>query len=116
MDVDPAVGLELARGALADEAAPVRAAGARVVGRVGDASSGALLRPALQDEDIAVRLAAVEALGECGAADRASDLEALVRHPDGALAGPGDARAGAHGRRAARGAPGGGRATRTRRW
>jgi HEAT repeat protein len=87
VDVDPSVGLELARGALTDEAAPVRAAGARVVGRVGDPSSGALLRRALQDEDIAVRLAAVEALGEISAADRASDLEALVRHPDGALAG-----------------------------
>jgi HEAT repeat protein len=87
VDVDPTVGLELARAALADEAAPVRAAGARVVGRVGDASAGALLRRALQDEDIAVRLAAVEALGEISAADRASDLEDLVRHPDGALAG-----------------------------
>jgi HEAT repeat protein len=87
VDVDPSVGLELARGALADEAAPVRAAGARVVGRVGDASSGALLRRGLQDEDIAVRLASVEALGEISAADRAADLEGLVRHPDGALAG-----------------------------
>ncbi|WP_224370813.1 HEAT repeat domain-containing protein [Hyalangium versicolor] len=87
MDVDPAVGLELARGALADEAAPVRAAGARAIGRVGDASAGALLKRALQDEDIAVQLAAVDALGECGAADRAPDLETLVSHPDGALAG-----------------------------
>ncbi|MDY7229943.1 HEAT repeat domain-containing protein [Hyalangium rubrum] len=87
VDVDPAVGLELARGALVDEAAPVRASGARVVGRVGDASAGSLLRRALQDEDIAVRLAAVEALGEIGAAERATDLEAMVRHPDGALAG-----------------------------
>ncbi|WP_224249491.1 HEAT repeat domain-containing protein [Hyalangium gracile] len=87
MDVDPAVGLELARGALADEAAPVRTAGARAIGRVGDASAGTLLKRALQDEDIAVRLAAVEALGECGAVDRAPELEALVSHPDGALAG-----------------------------
>jgi HEAT repeat protein len=87
MDVDPAVGLELARGALTDEAAPVRAAGARAVGRVGDASAGTLLKPALQDEDIAVRLAAVDALGECGATDRVLELEALVGHLDGALAG-----------------------------
>lgn len=87
MEVDPAVGLELARAALTDEAAPVRAAGARVVGRVGDASAGAMLRRGLQDEDISVRLAAVEALGEISAADRAADLESLVRHPDGALAG-----------------------------
>jgi HEAT repeat protein len=87
MDVDPAVGLELARGALVDEAAPVRAAGARAVGRVGDASAGTLLKRALQDEDIAVRLAAVDALGECGAAERVADLEVLVSHPDGALAG-----------------------------
>lgn len=87
MEVDPAVGLELARSALQDEAAPVRAAGARAVGRVGDASAGALLRPALQDEDIAVQLAAVEALGECGATDRIPELEALVSHVDGALAG-----------------------------
>ncbi len=87
VEVDPAVGLELARGALVDEAAPVRAAGARTVGRVGDASAGALLKRALQDEDMAVRLAAVEALGECGAAARIPELEDLVRHPDGALAG-----------------------------
>jgi HEAT repeat protein len=87
MDVDPAVGLELARGALTDEAAPVRAAGARAVGRVGDVSAGTLLKPALQDEDIAVRLAAVDALGECGAVDRVPELEALVSHPDGELAG-----------------------------
>jgi len=87
MDVDPAVGLELARVALTDEAAPVRASGARAVGRVGDRSAGTLLKPALQDEDIAVRLAAVEALGESGAADRTPELEELVSHPDGALAG-----------------------------
>ncbi|MFL5345196.1 MAG: HEAT repeat domain-containing protein [Hyalangium sp.] len=87
MNVDPSVGLELARGALADEAAPVRAAGARAVGRVGDSSAGALLKRALQDEDISVQLAAVDALGECGAVERVPDLEALVSHADGALAG-----------------------------
>lgn len=87
MNVDPSVGLELARGALTDEAAPVRAAGARAVGRVGDASAGALLKRALQDEDISVQLAAVDALGECGAGERVPELEALVSHPDGALAG-----------------------------
>lgn len=87
MDVDPAVGLELARGALTDEAAPVRAAGARAIGRVGDSAAGTMLKRALQDEDIAVQLAAVDALGECGSTDRVPELEALVSHLDGALAG-----------------------------
>ncbi|WP_225413794.1 HEAT repeat domain-containing protein [Stigmatella hybrida] len=87
VDVDPSVGLELARGALVDESSRVRAAGARAVGRVGDKLASALLKRALQDEDIAVQLAAVEALGECGTTERVPDLEVLVRHPDGALAG-----------------------------
>ncbi|MBM7117572.1 HEAT repeat domain-containing protein [Archangium primigenium] len=84
--VDPSGGLELARAALVDEASPVRAAAVRVLGQVGDASMSELLARALADRSLDVQLSALEAVGECGAVDRAGDLEALVRHPDGAIA------------------------------
>jgi HEAT repeat protein len=85
-EVEPAVGLEMARLALTDEAAQVRAAAVRVVGQLGDGSVGSLLRHVLHDEDVDVKLAAVDAVGACGATDRTGDLEALVQHPDGAVA------------------------------
>jgi HEAT repeat protein len=86
-EVDPVTGLELARMALVDESSAVRVAAARAVGRIGGPAAGTLLKPALHDEDADVRLAAVEAAGECGAVDRVEDLEELVGHPDGAVAG-----------------------------
>ncbi|EPX57844.1 PBS lyase HEAT-like repeat protein [Cystobacter fuscus DSM 2262] len=84
--VDPAGGLELTRVALVDEAPRVRAAAVRVLGQVGDVSLAPLLQRALADDALEVRLAALEAVGECGAVALAEDLEALVRHPDGAIA------------------------------
>jgi HEAT repeat protein len=83
--VDPVGGLELARMALVDNASRVRAAAVRVMGQLGDASLSGLLKRALVDEALEVRLAALEAVGECGAVERAEDLEALVRDPDGAV-------------------------------
>ncbi|WP_257461208.1 HEAT repeat domain-containing protein [Archangium lipolyticum] len=84
--VDPMGGLELARQALADEAPRVRVAAVRVLGQLGDASMAGLLKRALGDETMEVRLAALDAVGECGAVERAAELEALVQHPDGAIA------------------------------
>jgi HEAT repeat protein len=45
-----------------------------------------LLKRALCDEALEVQLAALDAVGECGAVERAGDLEALVQHPEGAVA------------------------------
>ncbi|AKJ02546.1 HEAT repeat protein [Archangium gephyra] len=84
--VDPVGGLELARQSLTDESPRVRTAAARVLGQVGDASMAGLLKQALADEALEVRLAALDAVGECGALERVADLEALVPHPDGAIA------------------------------
>jgi HEAT repeat protein len=84
--VDPAGGLELARQSLTDESPRVRTAAVRVLGQVGDGSMAGLLKQALADETLEVRLAALEAVGECGAMERVEDLEALVPHPDGAIA------------------------------
>ncbi|PTL82388.1 HEAT repeat domain-containing protein [Vitiosangium sp. GDMCC 1.1324] len=84
--VDPVGGLELALVALKDESPRVRAAAVRVMGQLGDAPLTGLLQRALADEALEVRLAALEAVGESGAVERVADLEALVRHPDGAVA------------------------------
>ncbi|WNG56637.1 PBS lyase [Archangium gephyra] len=84
--VDPVGGLELARQSLSDESSRVRTAAVRVLGQVGDRTMAGLLKQALADEALEVRLAALEAVGECGAVDRVADLEALVPHPDGAIA------------------------------
>ena len=84
--VDPAGGLELARQSLTDESPRVRTAAVRVLGQVGDGLMAGLLKQALADEALEVRLAALEAVGECGAMERVADLEALVPHPDGAIA------------------------------
>jgi len=84
--VDPAGGLELARQSLTDESPRVRTAAVRVLGQVGNGSMAGLLKQALADETLEVRLAALEAVGECGAMERVADLEALVPHPDGAIA------------------------------
>jgi HEAT repeat protein len=71
-----------------DEAPRVRAAAVRVLGQGGDVSLASLLKRALADEALEVRLSALEAVGECGAVALAEDLEALVRHPEGAIAFP----------------------------
>jgi HEAT repeat protein len=84
--VDPVGGLELARQSLTDESPRVRTAAVRVLGQVGDKTMAGLLKPALADEALEVRLAALDAVGECGAVERVADLEALVPHPDGAIA------------------------------
>jgi len=84
--VDPAGGLELARQSLTDESPRVRTAAVRVLGQVGNGSMAGLLKQALADETLEVRLAALDAVGECGAMERVADLEALVPHPDGAIA------------------------------
>ncbi len=84
--VDPAGGLELARQSLTDESPRVRTAAVRVLGQVGNGAMAGLLKQALADEALEVRLAALEAVGECGAMERVADLEALVPHPDGAIA------------------------------
>src|SRR5262249_44338293 len=90
-EVSPALGdeaaIEFAKLALEDEAAVVRCAAARALGKLSPGATEGLLRRALGDSDAWVQAAAIEATEESRAFQMAPVLEHLAASVDGLRAG-----------------------------